>query len=440
MSAAEIAWGVLVRQGDDAAFKRVFLLCAATVYVGRNPQRHAPFDADADLVTIKDPERRISSVHCVLRSDADGVTLESRASNGLRVGGAPFAAGMIARLSSGDAITVVPARSSRPINLNYRFYAAADADADVCRALEERRASREGAVAALLRDNLALARVIPRDEALNKARLRALGDRNDLEKARRGSGARRAALALADARLALALAARRAEAGAAAKTAADLAYAASLAAASRLRDALEAVTRRGAKRARDDADDDAGGDVPVDAPSLRAAPDDAGDADAGGDWAGAPAFRGAPDYAEDADDASAAAPDYAASDEADASDAGDAAAWAEFRRRASQERRDHALARVLADAAPTPPDRRRAPDPPPPREAPPPPPARAAEPPPPPPPSAARAFARLAGDAAGLRAFLAKGLAAQGNRPAARRARLALLAVAPPRYAAAYWP
>ena len=53
-------------------------------------------------------------------------------------------------------------------------------------------------------------------------------------------------------------------------------------------------------------------------------------------------------------------------------------------------------------------------------------------------PSARECFLNLTVHA-DLEAFLAQRLVAQGNRPAAARARRALMAVGPPEYAAPYW-
>ena len=98
---AEIAWGVLRRlpgAPGNALYPKLLPLCAAAVYIGRNPQRHPLYDGSADVLQLTNDF--VSSVHCeientittgavVLRNGGprrDGGRKKPR--NGVRVNGA----------------------------------------------------------------------------------------------------------------------------------------------------------------------------------------------------------------------------------------------------------------------------------------------------------------------------------------------------------------
>eukprot|EP00629_Pelagomonadales_sp_RCC1024_P018997 CAMPEP_0119293050 /NCGR_PEP_ID=MMETSP1329-20130426/45323_1 /TAXON_ID=114041 /ORGANISM="Genus nov. species nov., Strain RCC1024" /LENGTH=125 /DNA_ID=CAMNT_0007293909 /DNA_START=208 /DNA_END=581 /DNA_ORIENTATION=+ len=101
---SEVAWGLLRRVVAPAASQhpQTIILSAATVYVGRRPESDAPLDASAALVQLGEP--RLSKVHCVLRVDANGVTVERRATNAVFVNGLEIQPHRRAALTPGDAL------------------------------------------------------------------------------------------------------------------------------------------------------------------------------------------------------------------------------------------------------------------------------------------------------------------------------------------------
>ena len=71
---AEIAWGVLRRlpgAPGNALYPKLLPLCAAAVYIGRNPQRHPLYDGSADVLQLTNDF--VSSVHC----ERKGTTLST---------------------------------------------------------------------------------------------------------------------------------------------------------------------------------------------------------------------------------------------------------------------------------------------------------------------------------------------------------------------------
>ena len=203
-------WGVLRRTKGDAAFPEVIPLCATRVVIGRRPEHYeapdtvfttasAHDDALPDVASTQidrvalEASKRLSKVHCIFqRTEDTNAVVECHTNNGFAVNQAPVGKGTRAALRDGDAVQLLGDGPGQPgvlYNLALRgaptwragavFY-----DEAVVAALRARGETRRATLKALRE-------VATRLEAANNTVVRATDTRHRLIMKRRGKDARR---------------------------------------------------------------------------------------------------------------------------------------------------------------------------------------------------------------------------------------------------------